>query len=325
MKQIILAAFLLATAAPAAARTPLEVLQGRLEAVAAASPGRVGLAAVEVASGRTLLVRGAERFPMASTVKIAVAATVLDQVAHGRLSATRLYPVKPELRVRSDGITDVAPHPGAAFGIDNLLEMSLTLSDNSATDVLLDLIGGPPAVTAFLRRHGIDGIRVDRNIARLILDDGKFPMEPGRTAAESLALHSPVEHWITYDGDWGTNPAFDADPRDTATPAAMAALLVKLRRGELLDAARTRQLLDILARCRTGAKRVRALLPDGTPWAHKTGTLEGIGNDAGLLTLPDGREVALAVFAVGVADAAVRDRTMAELGRLVFDGLTLVE
>jgi beta-lactamase class A len=317
----------LLVAAPAFARpapAPTDGLKQAITHFVPPAPGHLGVAAIDLESGATLSIEGDARFPMASAVKVAVAATFLHQVEQGRHSLTDMLTLDETMRARSEGITETLPHPGVALSAANLLELMLTVSDNTAADMLIEAVGGPQAVTDWLKASGIEGQRADRSIARLILDDGNKPMTPGLTEAQSLARFEPVEPWKTDTEIWPPNPAFDSDPRDTSTPLAMANLLTKLHRGGLLSPEHTALLFAIMARCKTGKPRVAALLPPNTPWAHKTGTLAGISNDVGVLTLPNGHHLVVALFEYGVADAASRSRTLADVGRLLYDGfLTL--
>lgn len=325
IRPFLLLALLLA--APAIARpapSPTEGLKQAIARFAPAAPGHLGLAAIDLESGATLSIEGDARFPMASAVKVAVAATFLHQVEEGRHSLTETITLDETLRARSEGITEMLPHPGVALSAANLLELMLTVSDNTAADMLIQAVGGPQAVTDWLKASGIEGQRADRGIARLILDDGNKPMTPGLTEAQSLARFEPVEPWKVDTEIWPPNPAFDSDPRDTSTPPAMAGLLAKLRRGQLLSPAHTDLLFEIMARCKTGKPRVAALLPADTPWAHKTGTLAGISNDVGVLTLPNGHRLVVALFAYGIADATARNRMLADIGRLLYDGFLIL-
>ncbi|MES2336781.1 MAG: class A beta-lactamase [Pseudomonadota bacterium] len=321
MKSFILA--LLLVAEPAAAQTLPTGLTDRIAAAAQVPAGKVGVAAIDLDSGATISVNGDARFPMASAVKVAIAATWLDGVDMGRWSLTTMYPLEEAMRVRSDGITDTLPHAGVALSGANLVELSLTVSDNTATDMLLKAVGGPAAVTKWLASKRIAGQRVDRSIARLLIDVSGHAPDPKLADGPALATFMPVEPWKSDDEKWPVNAAFDVDPRDSSTPLAMAQLLARLQKGDLLKVSSTRFLFDVLARCKTGGKRVKALLPPGTPWAHKTGTLPGISNDAGVMTLPNGHRVAIAVLSYGEADPARRDARIAEIGRIVFDGFGL--
>ncbi|HZH11931.1 MAG TPA: serine hydrolase [Microvirga sp.] len=122
--------------------------------------------------------------------------------------------------------------------------------------------------------------------------------------------------------------AYLADARDTATPKAAAALLAKLARGELLSEPTTRVFLDILAGTRTGSSRIKAGVPEGSTVAHKTGTamdVLGTGpavNDVGIVTLPGGRQIAVAVFVAGSdRPPGERERLIATVTRAAIEAL----
>ncbi|MEO7601878.1 MAG: serine hydrolase, partial [Sphingomicrobium sp.] len=101
------------------------------------------------------------------------------------------------------------------------------------------------------------------------------------------------------------------------TPLAMVDLLKRIYRAELIRPSSRNYLLDLMAKCQTGKNRIRGMLPFGTPVENKTGTLNGLTDDVGFITMPDGRRIAIAVFARGGSD---RPRTIAESARVIYDG-----
>jgi len=167
----------------------------------------------------------------------------------------------------------------------SLMARMLIHIDNHATDILLKDLGGPTAVHDWLRDNGVTGVRVDRTISEL--------------------LHSKRDLW---------------DRRDSATPVAMVDLLKRIYKGELIKPDSRNYLLDLMAQCQTGKNRMKALLP-GVPIEHKTGTLDGLTDDVGFISLPDGRRVAVAIFTRGGTD---RPRTIAETARAIYDGFKSV-
>ena len=248
-----------ATPAWSAASPALASLEQRLAGIAAAQPGDVGIAALDLTTGESVSIRGNEAFPMASTVKVAVAANYLAQVEHGRRS-----------------LDDVI----AGRSARRLMEAMLIHSDNHATDLLLRDLGGPHIIQAWLTQLALPGMRMDRTIAQLL------------RARRDLY-----------------------DPRDSSTPLAMVELLRRIDRAQLLRPASRNYLLELMGRCVTGRNRIRGMLPFGTPVQNKTGTLNGLSTDVGFITLPDGRRVAIAIFARGGSD---RSRTIAEAARAVY-------
>ncbi len=289
---------------------PLLALQSRAAAIARASPSRVGLAAIDLTSGEMVSVNGGERFPMASTVKVAIAALFLRDVQAGRLELDAPYAMPRAERKLARRLSDMRTFRRDPTGSE-LIDAMLTRSDNSAADILLGAVGGTDAVERWLKHAGVLDQRVDRSIAQLLNDH-----QTRRREHVGRARH---RHWIEVSVP---RAARAGDDRDSSTPEAMAMLLAKLRSGQLLDAERTSYLFGIMARCRTGPRRIRGLLPAGTPVAHKTGTLDGVTNDVGIVSLPNGHDLAIAVFAHGKGSEATRDRSIAQLSRLLYDGFT---
>ena len=307
------AAPLHAQAMPAPVAVQPASLAQQLRAIAAVPRGRVGIAAIDFATGRTVAVHGNERFPMASVVKLAVAAAYLAEVDASRRSLTRAITLDESIRSGSDGIGRLMPHPGVTLSAANLIELMLTVSDNTATDMLIADLGGTAAVQRWLDRNRVAGVRIDREIARLVLDNLGLPMLAGKTAAQTLWASDP----LSVEARTVAVAGFDSDPRDTATPIAIARFLARIDKGEMLSPTSRSFLLEVMARCRTGADRIPAGLPAGTPVAHKTGTLLGISNDVGIVTLPDQRRIAISVFTRGIAEGPARAKVIADATRAV--------
>ncbi|TFI58581.1 serine hydrolase [Sphingomonas parva] len=140
-------AALLAQPAVGQVSPKLQVLEQRLGSMASENPGEFGIAAMDLSTGRTVSFNGNEPFPMASTMKIAVAAAYLTDVDAGR-------------RTLDDPIAGTTARA--------LMDAMITRSDNRATDLLIGALGGPASVDQWLRGHGLTGIRVDRTIAQLL-------------------------------------------------------------------------------------------------------------------------------------------------------------
>ena len=263
MRLIAVFLWLLAFAAQpaAAASTPaLRSLEQQLEVLLARKSSDVGIAALDLRTGEMVSIKGDEPFPMASTVKIAVAAIYLAQVEHGR-------------RTLDDRISGQSAR--------RLMERMIIRSDNHATDLLLRDIGGPKALQEWIEANRLNNMRVDRTIAQL--------------------LRAKRDLW---------------DVRDSSTPKAMVELLRRIDSGELLKPQSRSYLLDLMRRCATGKNRLKGLLPSGTKIEHKTGTLNGYVSDVGIITMPDGRRVAIAAFARGGSN---RPRTIAQAARTIYD------
>jgi beta-lactamase class A len=242
---------------------------------------------------------------------------VLDRVDRGELSLDQLVEVPQDMKIVGQiGLAETFPHPGLQLSVSNLIEVMITESDNTATDVSMGLAGGPAAVTENLRRLGITDFRVDRLTGEILRD--VFDL-PGKATLEVVAeAYKTRPELLTIQAD--PKPDFEADPRDHATPLAMLQLLLAIDSGTAMSAESSEFLLGVMSRTRTGDGRIKGLLPKGTPVAHKTGTTGGVANDVGYVTLPDGRRFAIVVF-TNSSDTPVadRDRAIAEISRSLFD------
>jgi len=256
---------LVAQPAVAASSPNLLSLEQQLNSMVAGKSADVGIAALDLNSGETVSIKGNTPFPMASTVKVAVAALYLAQVDNGQRS-----------------LDDMINGQSAR----GLMRRMLVHSDNRATDILLADLGGPSAVHDWLQANGIKGLRVDRNISEL--------------------LRSKRDLW---------------DRRDSSTPVAMVDLLKRLYKAELIKPESRNYLLDLMAQCQTGRNRMKAMLPSGTPVEHKTGTLDGLADDVGFITMPDGHRVAVAIFTRGGNN---RPQTIAQAARVIYDGFRAI-
>ena len=289
----------------------------KLEKVTQGLVGRVGVAAQEIGSEEVIAVNADETFVMASTYKVAMAVALLDLVDKGQFKLTDLIDLPPEIMVAgNNAIAESYIHPGIKLSVANLIEVMITESDNSATDAILQLVGGPEAVTKKLRSIGIKEQRVDRSTAELLrnfygLQGNVSPPEVAKAIAEDPSLLIQMIK---------PNMAFENDPRDQSTPKAMLELLLAIDSGKALSEKSRAFLLATMSRTYTGKNRLRGLLPKGTPVAHKTGTIGGVANDVGFITLPDGRRFAIVVYTKSsTTSVADQDRAIAEVSRTLYD------
>ena len=289
----ILALAALASSAPDPAPDPASAaFAAAVDAAAREAGGAVvGVAAVHLESGRHASVRGGERFQMASVFKVPVAIAVLGAVEKGALRLDEEAEIRPSDRREVGPLYDEWK-PGMRVTVGRMLDVMLVFSDNTAADRLIALLGGPHEVEKDLAAHGVDGIQIS-------LDEKGM----GVAMRKNLA-------------------AFEGGSENGASPDAMAALLARLFRGELLPRASTDRVLDSMRRCTTGDRRLRAGLAKGTEVFDKTGTARSCSNDAGILTLPDGTHLVVAVFTRGGRDAAARDEAIARVARAAWRAFT---
>jgi len=310
---------LLTSFAPAtlsAASSPEELARD-LKKIALSAGGTVGVRAVHLGTGEAVSVDGAVRFPMASVFKLPIAVLTLHRVDIGKESLERLIPIRAsDLRL---GVEEEPELAGQSLSVRELLERMLLDSDNTSCDVLLREEGGPKAVEAYLGEIGVAGIDVSWSELDMASVEAGFTVPP--ESERSLATLRKAARSVSVKQRRESERRFEKDTRNTATPEAAALLLRRVSKGEALKADTNALLLDMLRRCRTGAHRIRALLPGGTEVFDKTGTTGRTTNDIGLVTLPNGAgQVAVAVFVKGSpVSVARREKVIARIARAVYD------
>jgi beta-lactamase class A len=266
------------------------VLQTELAKIAEDAKGKVGVAAVYLETGEAAYLDRQGHYPMQSVYKLPIAMAVLKMVGDGKLTIDQQVSIRPEDFVRQGFHSPIrnANPQGTVLPLSEVLRFSVSESDGTASDVLLDLAGGPQAVMTYLNGIGI---------TELIVADSE---------------KSISKDWETQYRNW-------------STPEASVKLLRALyeRRAGLSEQT-TNVLINLMTETETGDRRIKRGLPEGATVAHKTGTggtekgITGATNDIGIITLPDGRHILLAVY---VSDSpgstAVREKVIADIARAV--------
>jgi len=303
------------------AQTPLERLRLQIEEAITPARGDVGVFIKHLESGVELGVRADEPFPMASVVKVPILVELFAQERGGRIKLDEMYTLKPHDQHVGSG--DISPNfdlPGLAMSLRNLANLMMIVSDNSATDILVSRLGAAN-VTARMRTLGINGVRVDRTTQELILDYGEQDTEKLKhmlLADLRLLIRRPYENEAER---LVRDTRYADDPRDQSTPRDMARLMEMMWKGQLVDEAASKDMLEIMKRCRTGNTRIKGLLPRGTVVAHKTGSVGGTIDDVGLVYLPHGAgHVAVSAFSKRTSAASEDvERVIAEISRYAYD------
>ena len=300
------------------------LLQSQLEALARTCPGRCAIMAKHLGTGAVARVNAGAAIPLMSVVKLPVALVVLDGVDHGRWALTTPVTLEAEDMHPRGMLGDRFPRGGGPVALQSLLRLMITRSDNSAADALMRLVGEPRAVTEWLRSHGIQALRVDRTERGLGND--WYGLAPGAdTMGSAEEIREQRARVPDEAHDQGVRTML-LDPRDTGSAEACVSVLERLWHGDLLSAAMTDTLKAVLGRCKTAPDRLPGMLPKGTPVARKTGTggsWNGVTiaiNDVGVIRLPNGADVAIAVLVGEVHGPVVRtERFIARVARTVFD------
>ncbi len=285
---------------PGFARPPAG-LDDRLFGLWRSFPGITGIAVERIDGNWAMSRRGNDLFPQQSVSKLWVTMTVLDAIDRGKLRFDQKVHIGPEdlvvfhqplaARVKNEGSLNLA--------IDELIQLAITTSDNLANDSLLRSVGGPDAVRDFIAKKNLGAIRFGPG--ERLLQSGTAGLTWDQSYADGRAFQAARARVP----DSKRKAAFDgyvANPVDGASPLAIAHALTQLARGELLSPDSTKYLLDTLSQTKSGPRRLKAGLPDGWKFLHKTGTGQDYGgmtagyNDIGIATAPDGTRYAIVVM-----------------------------
>jgi beta-lactamase class A len=262
-------------------------VEARLADLEARSRGRLGVAVLDVATGRLIGNRTGERFAMCSTFKALAVAFVLARVDRAEERLERRITFSEQDLVPP--FTSTKPHVGGGgMTVAELCEAAVTISDSTAANLLLTSFGGPPALTAYLRSLGDQVTRLDR----VELDLNR--VAPG-------------------------------DPRDTTSPAAMVQTLRQLILGNALSETSRGRLAGWMVDAKDAAtRRLRVGLPPDWRIANKPGTWKGVAtNDVGVIW-PPGRSPLVVAAYLGESPAPLdeQEAVLADVGRILAEKLS---
>ncbi len=266
-------------------------LQQQFAEIAQTAHGRVGVAAQLLETGETAGLNARERLPMQSVYKLPIGMAVLHQVDQGVLKLDQMIQVSTNDFVPPSGYSFIRDeHPaGVDMSVRDLLRAMVSGSDGTACDVFLRLLGGAPQVQNYLRSLDITNVTV-------------------ATTEREMQSDEMVQY------------------RNWAFPEAMVAVLRHLYVGKDLSESSRALLLQWMTETTVFPGRIKGLLPAGTVVAHKTGssrTVNGLArttNDVGLITLPNGQHLAIAVFVSdSTVDMAAREAVIAKITRAAWD------
>jgi beta-lactamase class A len=274
------------------APSDLSSVQREVQQIAALAKGRVGAAAVVLETGETIVsLSGQDHFPMQSVYKLPISMAVMKQVDAGEIKLDQKERIAKDVyvgRAAHSPIRDKYPN-GTELSVDELIRFALVDSDGTASDILMKLAGGPQAVQAYLTELGIRDL--------IVLDSEK-----------SMAENPGVQY------------------RNYTSPEAAVALLRALHERRGLSESSHGVLTKYMIASTPGAKRLKGQLPAGTIVAHKTGTsgtekgITAATNDIGIIALPNGQHIAIAVFVSdSPTDQVTREGVIARIARAVWD------
>lgn len=274
------------------AHSQIDVLRNNIVQITKDKKAKVGVAILDFSGKDTLTINGNGHFPMQSVFKYHLALAVLNQVDKGKFSLNqKIFVKKSELKPNWwSPLRDKYPNGDINLPLSELLSFTVSQSDNNGCDILFKLMGGPKKVNDYIHSLGI------KDVAILTNEE-------------------------TMQADWNVQYT------NFSTPLAAAKLLEKFHKNHILSKASQDFLWKTMVETTTGATKIKALLPKNAVLAHKTGWsgtnkegLTGATNDIGIITLPNGKQFAIAIFVTNSKEKeATNDRMIAEIGKATYD------
>lgn len=269
-------------------------LRQKLEHLVQPYRATIGVAIVGIEDGDTVTINNEHHYPMQSAYKFPLAMAVLHQVDQGKLSLIqKVHISKKDIRPTWSPMRTKYPKGNVDLTVGELLEYTVAQSDNNSCDVLFRLVQGTENVERYIRDLGIQNMAI--------------------TATEE----EMSKHWEVQYTNW-------------TTPLAMAQLLDVFYQKKPLSETSSAFLTKIMTESANSSNRIKGLLPVGTVVAHKTGTSDtnergktAATNDVGIITLPNGKHIAIAVF---VSDSMetheTNEKIIADIAKTTFDYFT---
>jgi beta-lactamase class A len=267
-------------------------LRTKIEQITKGKQAKVGVAILDLDGKDTLTINGNARFPMQSVFKYHLALAVLNQVDKGKLSLNqKIFVKKADLHPNWwSPLRDKYPNGNVNVLLSELLSFTVSQSDNNGCDILFKLMGGPKKVNDYIHSLGIKDVSI-------------------------------ISNEEVMQADW------NVQYRNFSTPLAAAKLLEKFHKKDILSKSSHDFLWKIMVETTTGTTKIKALLPKKAILAHKTGWsgtnkdgLTGATNDIGIITLPNGKQFAIAIFVTNSMEKeATNDRMIAEIGKATYD------
>lgn len=297
-------------------------LQSEIQSVIDASGIQAGVAVWHVETEEQVDVNGSQPFPMASVFKIPILAMAGLQLKQGKINLDDRVTLKTEDKSAGSGILPFFDE-GVSPTVRDLLTLMIIISDNTATDMNIEMLDGPQVIEGYMHELGLNSIYFKMNCKDLL--KSLFPPEVRDLPVEEISEWSN-KHGILYDG-----LAFSLSPENNVSTANdMTRLVHMLYQGEIVEGGIKDELLGIMLKQQFNARLPR-FLPHGTKFAHKTGTIGGIRNDSGVIYISDDNHVVVTAFTSWDAQAVWQDpvaeqqrifeveTAMGRIGRIVYD------
>lgn len=263
----------------------------KIKTIAQDAKGKVSVSAFAIEDSISVSYYGDELCVMQSVFKYPIAIAILNKIDKGDFSLQHKIHFTPEYvaKYTTSLMRDSFYNGNINVTFDKLIRYMVAQSDNISCDALLHHLGKPKEVAKFIRKQGIEDFEIRYN---------------------EMDMHKKWQNQYS----------------NVCSPNAMVQLLTKFYQGKILSKTNTDYLYQVMLETTTGKNRIVNLLPKGTPVAHKTGTSEtekgmtAATNDVGIITLPNGKHIALAVFVNDAyAEGAVLESVIARIAKAIYD------
>lgn len=288
-------------------------LQEKLQNVLKDVSGTFGVAVKHVGTGEAAYIHGEDLFQTASACKVAVLATLFDEVEKGNLSLQDRLKLSREDLVPGSGVLQKFDI-GLEVTVKDLAMMMVIVSDNQGTDKILELIG-KEKVNKFTASLGLDSMHLEHTIWELLWGYADLPPKE-----KNVENYIELDEVTEADEDFSASPIFDMNrPNNVSSPCDMNALLEQLAHKTLISEKASEKMLEIL-RSQQLDHRLPYLLPDEAVVANKTGTIGSVMNDVGIVDLPQDKGCfVISVFSRDNETHMEGEQTIARLSKTAYD------
>ena len=279
-----------------------------LERLADATGGIVGISATQLATGRHIGYREGEPFPTASVIKLPLLVTLYEDAIAGRIDLAERATYRGETKVAGSGVLQYLDD-GLNPTLRDLSILMMSVSDNTATDLLFDRVG-KGRIEETMDRLGLSSIRAPFDIREMLME--LVDMDHSKPGG-----YDELRRLLRLSSGSGGRSMIP-EQADRSTPADMCRLLELVETRAILNADACDAIVELMKRIQSGA-RIPGLLPKGTLVAHKTGSYRRLRNDAGIVYAPNGPYV-VALFARELPrDNIEDDEALARISLAIFE------
>lgn len=291
-------------------------LKGVIDGAAEGFEGELGIAVKHLGTSESASLNGDALFPTASVFKVPVIVELYRQVDEGAMSLDEKVVLRDEDKVPGSGILKEMSQ-GLLLTLRDLVGLMMILSDNTATDLVVDKVG-MENVNANLRRLGLENTQVVADCRDILFDLIGLDDLPDEEKTVDLFREKARE--ATMGGSW----SLGVENNDVTTPNEMLHLLKKVVKGDAVSRESCNAILETMGRCQTGSYRIAKYLPrERIEVAHKTGSLPGIRNDVGVVTLREtDQRYIISCFTKEAADTYAAEEAIAKASKSVYDYFT---